>query len=602
MSFVIAIILLLIGHSLRMLRTFLLLNRYIDKPIKPFWLSLGVGYLIDFFMPIRISDIFRTFTFSRLTKTVWGLSLAVVIFERLFDTFLIFLLFLFFSHFSIFSIILFVLILCFITLCPFTLVRKPYLFFASILNDRLKRSLLAIYWCVYRIRKELLKNKVLFISVFFSSVAMMAFYIISLHFLTDFIKGQSLFNFIQYQFSGIGSSGIWNINKILSGVNKYYYSIYLLIPVILAIIISFIPMKITFKKKVKIIPFLYSDDALKFLTNFMQNGHTTSDEHYYNMTHSSRIVKDLSAASEAKTFLMKQGDKLLIRKIALDNACKKLEEQFYWLVENKTLPLPKIYTNYKYDNIFAYDMEYFAGGENFFTMIHILPVEKSFDIIKNIIDTMKSSYKKLDLNIREYTDLFFTQKVIDNKKIIITDNVLNSICKYKTLIVNNCEVPNAINDSAIEFMSKYNQSIEYPIFGIHGDLTIENILVNKNAEAMIIDPSPYKINIFCEYAKLFQSLHGKYEYVKNIDNFFIEDKKIEYPQYATVQYEDLFTSLKNYIIKHYGESGLKCTYFYEAICHIRTASYMIKLKRARKAILMIALASNALKECQNIEV
>ncbi len=43
LNFVIAIFLLFIGHIVRMYRTFVIINPYIHRPVKPFWRSLGTG-------------------------------------------------------------------------------------------------------------------------------------------------------------------------------------------------------------------------------------------------------------------------------------------------------------------------------------------------------------------------------------------------------------------------------------------------------------------------------------------------------------------------------------------------------------------------------
>ena len=125
--------------------------------------------------------------------------------------------------------------------------------------------------------------------------------------------------------------------------------------------------------------------------------------------------------------------------------------------------------------------------------------------------------------------------------------------------------------------------------------TIENILVDTNGNYIIIDPSPMYNNIFAEYSKLFQSLHGKYEYLKNSNSWSIEKNSIKYADYSTQKYSDIFNYIKQFIVDNYGNEGLKATYFYEAVCHLRTLSYMVRLNK-NNSVLMLALSGLALNE------
>ena len=151
----------------------------------------------------------------------------------------------------------------------------------------------------------------------------------------------------------------------------------------------------------------------------------------------------------------------------------------------------------------------------------------------------------------------------------------------------------------LEELKYFHFSLKHDISYIHGDLTIENILVDSSKNYIIIDPAPRYNNVFAEYSKLFQSLHGKYEYVKSLDNFLVEQNNIEYPDYSTLKYNEIFNLLKIYIKDIFGTLELKIIYFYEAICYIRAMGYMIKLNK-KNSILMLALAGLALEEWKKL--
>lgn len=177
--------------------------------------------------------------------------------------------------------------------------------------------------------------------------------------------------------------------------------------------------------------------------------------------------------------------------------------------------------------------------------------------------------------------------------ISLSNPSIKKLSKYDKLFVNDIEVPNILNLN--EELKLYNSNLNYDIKNIHGDLTIENILVDTNGNYIIIDPSPMYNNIFAEYSKLFQSLHGKYEYLKNSNSWSIKKNSIKYADYSSQKYSDIFNYIKQFIIDNYGNEGLKATYFYEAICHLRTLSYMVRLNK-NNSVLMLALSGLALNE------
>ncbi len=599
MDFFIAIILLLLGHVLRLFRTFIVLNNYIDKPIQPFFRSLGIGYIVDFFSPFRISDIVRTYIFSRMSHTPWSLSIGLTIFERLLDTGILLLVLIFLKIPFISMLCFFLIIVSFIILCHLSFLKVSFLWGSSIFNDRIKKLFLSTYWVVFRLRKQFIESPKLTVQFVTLSLAMFCANMGSLYFLSN-ILGQSTFiDTVQNQFVGLRSSGIWSISQIFNELTMHIYILYMIIPTIIIIMFSYVPINIKMHQNFKMIPFLSKEDALLFLEKFMKVGFSESDELYYQLTHSMNIIKDLSAASEAKTFLVEKDDVLFIRKIAYNQAVPSLQKQLEWLNNYTVLPTPKLLQSYNNENLCYYDMEYFAGGENFFTMIHQMPTTDSFGILQSISQQLTSAYKEIDCDNQQYTKQYFNDKVIKNRDIILTK--LHSLAEFPILLVNDTTVPNILYTKTVEQMEKYSNTLCYPIYHIHGDLTVENILVNTNKDYIIIDPAPSYINIFAEYAKLFQSLHAKYEHVKKADTSIVDGNRIDYAQYATTQYEELFNKLQEYIINNYGLEGLKATYFYEAICHIRTASYMIKLDKNQKAILMLALAGNALKKWQEME-
>ncbi|WP_268751012.1 lysylphosphatidylglycerol synthase transmembrane domain-containing protein [Brevinema andersonii] len=595
-----AVFLLLLSHILKMLRTVFIINSYIKNPMKAYWFSLGVGYFVDFFFPFRISDITRTFIFSRKTQTPWSLSLALAIIERIFDLVIILIILFFFHIKSPINLCLTIIGIFIFILCPYKILRNLYFYIGSVFNDCIKNFLFSVYWAICQLRKKILYNPHVMSVFLLITILIWLFYVWSLMILSEIFTDISTIELISYQFTTLNSAGIWTARKIFHSYSNMYF-FYLLIPALFAIIIG---MKSEKNKSTEvilnIIPFMSFDDSLKFVVDFMKNNFSQNDEMYYRMTYNACRVKDLSAASGAKTYLMIDKGKKFIRKIALGVYAEKLKMQFEWLQANKKLPLPAILQKNESDTLFSYDMEYFAEGQKFFTTIHQLSNVESCEVLKNILENLNQHYSSIAHHgkqevVKKYLDLYLWKNIT----IVDQDPIIQQFKDSHFLYANGIKVPNILyfadqlENYALENLSQFPQQ------WIHGDLTIENILVDLDKNYILIDPSPAFIDIFAEYAKLFQSLHAHYEHVKLTPTWNVSQNSITYAQYGTIKYYDLFLFLKRYILEKYGIEGLKAVFFYEAVCHLRTLRYMVSLKQPR-AILMLALSGLALKEWNDL--
>ena len=597
---ILSIFLFFIGNIIRAYRTLYILNPYLNKPIKPYMKSVFIGFFIDFFFPFRISDIIRTFIFSRLTKSSWRMSLSLAFIERVFDLIIVFFILLFFNIKSLSILILFITATLIFIFCNFIIFKKTYYCFASLFNDFIKSFLLGLYWSLYRLRIDIINSNKKLLIFSLSSLFMWIFNISSVIIISNIIIDVNLKELILHQFTDLTSAGLIKSLSLFSGNDLINYFIYIITPNVLLIIIAYIPFKEKEKySSLKMIPYVSNDISMSFFKYYFKNKYSENDETYYNMTNNATIIKDLSAASEAKTYLMQGKNDLFVRKIALSNAANKLKAQYEWIEKNNNLPLPKILNKVDERNLFSYDMNYFANGETFFTTIHYIDVKEAWDIIKNIIDKLNNYYSntKCTENNKNIIDNIYEEHILNNINYLL-DSKYKYLTKYKYLIVNNIKVPNIIN--MLDELKEFHYQLEHNIQYIHGDLTIENILVDNTKKYIIIDPAPRYNNVFAEYAKLFQSLHGKYEYVKNLNAYSINENIITYPDYSTLKYDQIFSYLKNYIKYKFGNSGLKNIYFYESICYIRAIVYMIKLNK-NNAFLMLALAGLALNEWKNVK-
>ena len=468
---ILAIILFFIGNIIRAFRTLYILNPYLNKPIKPYLKSTFIGFLIDFFFPFRVSDIARTLVFSKLTKSSWRMSLSLAFIERVFDLIIVFFILLFFNIKSLSILILFITATLIFIFCNFIVFKKLYYYSVSIFNDFIKSFLLGLYWSLYRFRIDIIGNKKKLFIFSLSSLLMWIFNILSVIVLSNAILNVDLKDLILHQFTDLTSAGLIKSLYLFNSDDIVVYLTYFILPTMMLLILAYIPFKEKEKKSsLKMIPYVSSDISLSFFKYYFNNKYLKNDETYYNMTNNATIIKDLSAASEAKTYLMQGKDNLFVRKIALSNAADKLKAQYEWLEKNNNLPLPKIFNKVEEEKLFSYDMEYFANGETFFTTIHYFPFEKSCRILSEIITYLNGNYITVDNKNKYYTNLFYERYIKNNINISISNNYIKSFTQYNEIIVNDKNVPNILKLE--EELKNYNYNLDYDIKYIHGDLTI----------------------------------------------------------------------------------------------------------------------------------
>ena len=117
---------------------------------------------------------------------------------------------------------------------------------------------------------------------------------------------------------------------------------------------------------------------------------------------------------------------------------------------------------------------------------------------------------------------------------------------------------------------------------IHGDLTLENIICYTDGAHTppyyLIDPNPgtvFRTNCM-ELAKLFQSLHGRYEFLDQGGVVTRENGSVEFLFLESRQYEALFSRLCAWIRQTYGEQGLRSVFYHEIIHWLRLMPYRLR--------------------------
>lgn len=604
-----AILMMTIAHLVRVGRWQLFVDVY-EKPNKRNLIqSMSFGYLINSFIPFKIGDLFRAWFSGRKMKNGKALGLSTVIVDRYLDVIAVGLIFIGLSVSNIggkdikssayFYVILMAALIVLTGLVYIfrNLLKKIVRVIASIFNPKIESFILFFCWALIWNFSDIFK-KISKIKMIASTIFMWALYVLSYYCFAEYLylrteKGSWTDVFLMFFTSnGISSS------TLKLGNHTLYTLLYIFLPLILLFVISLFfkraENQTAEREHVNLLPQLNEEEKLEFLDNYFSNENRDYVENYLTINRDISIIRDYSAGSNATTMLCMDGESTFFRKYAFGVDGDKLYDQIEWIEKYKgMLALPEIKKKDKTDSYCFYDMPYFSQAVGFFEYIHSMPAEKSWDILKRVLETLETSIYKLDEcdsdaeTISKYVD----SKVVKNLDKIKSAGHIKSILNNDTVVINGTEYKN------LSYFEKYlDKEYLQAVFAndtycaIHGDLTIENIVCMTDMDDFyLIDPNTGNIHESpnLDFGKLLQSVHGGYEFLMMTRDVSVEGNKINYMHTKSSAYKTLHQKLHDYMMDAFGPERTKSIYYHEIIHWLRLLPYKIE-KDGKRALLFYA--------------
>lgn len=589
---VLAILALLIGHIIKVYRWNLFIKLYERTPISILLNSLSISSAINFVVPYHIGDLYRIWYSGRRMKNGIKFSLAIVIVEHYIDLLVLAVvctILYFMGHNTMGSMILFASIAATIVLMTILAMRfddktkSLIVKCAGIFNQRIELVILGSVWAFVTIFKRMLKD-ISKLRILFSTSIMWVFYMVSYWCLAEYFQskghGIRLRDVVDIVFN---KDSVVNLDS--SSSLAIPLTIYILTPLLIILLASFIINSFQKENEEKeqsssIIPHVNSRDALTFLETFF-NGNMGNAylQGFMEVNKDVNILQDYSAGSNAVTLLCSDGNKPFFRKFAIGADGEKLYKQIEWLTKHEEqIRLPIVERINREEAYCSYDMEYTPAAQNFFTYIHTHSMEDAWSILKQTItDLDKNLYRYDQFADQKTIDEYISQKIDKNLQKIKQGAPLKSILDYDVIYINGVKYHNLKHFEWIFEHDNLNRIFkESPVCDIHGDLTIENIIC-KNNNYYLIDPNTGNV-LECPWldlGKLFQSLHGGYEFLMRIQKVKINENRIDFTYIRSSAYDELYNHLKQYIIDTYGENVLTQVYYHEIVHWLRLMPYKL---------------------------
>lgn len=308
------------------------------------------------------------------------------------------------------------------------------------------------------------------------------------------------------------------------------------------------------------------------------------------------VNKLFAGGSDAITALVEVNEHLVIRKFAIGSAGDKLKLQRDWLVRYRSddFPLVKIVRDKMKAGCYHYDMPFVVPANDFYDFIHTNPVQLSKNIISEVIERITSFHNTHsgivadDKTIRKYV----TEKGIANATLIL--DFAKAVFSNNKYTINGDAFDLSQWDRLLDpdWMSQQIENREITV--VHGDLTIENIIVASQQDPgwYIIDPNPE--NVFntrlIDWAKLMQSVHLGYEGLNRNFGCVVANNSIQLAFTKSQAYTELHVQLEELVFKSYGVDGLREVYFHELMNYLRLTPYKIR-QDPRKGMCFFACTS-----------
>lgn len=604
--FLVAVFCLILGHSIRVKRWNSVLPGRDDTARSIQFMSLSLGYVVNFFVPLRLGEIVRAGVFSYLGRQSFALSFASVFFERVFDLLVWGAILIWFNsaanvEFNLTESLLVVIgVFLFFTLCSLIGtnkgIKKTLNSITAIFNDEISYSLRHFFWCLNEVYTCFRRN---LISYIVNSALMWAAYLLSYNLIAR-CTGASASMLIYSLFDSPFSSTFRALQNTYSAQAFTVMIMFFLSPVLFIFAYYFIKNRYSFEPGKVLRWFEFNNDTVPnkrdlfsteeqykmfLIRNFRNDVDLISEFYKKGMGNDVILYRIFHGGSDALTALISCNNNMYVRKFASQLGSNKLQAQKKWLCEySNELVLASVASDKKLEHGYIYDMPYSHTSIDFYEFIHSSSFETSWGYLVEVLNSIKSFHARKSSGLAEdlMIETYISTKMVDNFNTIKT---LSSIFFDNTQVVINGRhidldaISSWINDPARNADFNFRETSV-----IHGDLTIENIIIDKKHDNgwFIIDPNigNFFESPLLDYAKLMQSLHLGYESLNRSINCHVENDEITVSIFRSSQYAAIYEKYTQWIIDNFGQDYLKEVLLHEIIHYTRLVPYKFRKDKA----------------------
>ena len=613
--FLSAVVFLTLGHVCKAIRWRRFVNIYETAPLSTLLSALAAGYLVSFYVPFHLGELVRIWLSGRKLKNGYGYAIATIVVDRFLDVMCVGLIFLVLALATgaraILRTALGYLILTGVLLVGLLLVslrsrsfKRLALTCCSVFNERIKFRLLLFLWSLISSFKNLFR-KINGWKLLLDTVVMWLMYGVSYFLLAQMLSGQGVpVGFVDV-FRGMFDTGALLHSTFAATVGAYplvpelLLCAYILLPLPVLLLTSLLLRRRAKQPENvrRLLPHLEPEEQMQFLNAYFEGEKPEAMHEFLSMNDDACILRDCSCNSDATTMLCMTADGTVYRKYAFGaNPVLKLSQQVAWLrAEEGRLPLPEICSEKRGRYSYRYDMRCDNAAVGFFEYIHSQPVDKSWSLLRRVLETLRAGLydENAEHVTRNQIDQYIDSKVTKNLQTITAVRSLRALCEAETIFINGAAyrgLPQLQAMLSPEHLWEIFR--DDPVCVVHGDLTIENIVCRPERDDFyLIDPNPDNPvkTPAVDYAKLLQSLHGGYEYLRYVRGVEVDGNTIRYLLPDTGRYRAILERFDAWMAENLTPQAHRSVYYHEIIHWLRLLPY--RLRKSEKGALQYFAAT-----------
>ena len=639
--FVLALVLVLVGHAFRLLRWEQFIRIY-ERPLRGQMLrGMAGGYALNFVLPFHLGDVFRAVFPGRRMKSGVGFALATVIMDRFLDVWFVALGFIAFSllgqggaavrgaarYYLVFSLVLAAALVLVSVLRDW--LKKICLAFCGIFNDTLKLDGMMFFWSLINTFKDLGRVKIGRLAA--NTVLMWAAYLGSYTALGAALTAAGQPMKLVGVFDLLFGRSAADLTALLPGgalgtaapAARGLLLAWFMLPLAAMWAATLLPERVrgavnqatqaapAEESYLNLLPQANEHDRAVFLGKYFGLENKEYLQRFLQMNRDITILQDYSAGSNATTMLCMDKQSTFYRKYAFGADGGKLAEQIDWLrAQQDRLPLCEILRTAREDGCCWYDMTYNPQAVGMFRYLHSNPVEKSRRILREVLQTLEEQLYRPTARAADPAAIekYIETKVDGNLKKIREDRALRELVSCDTLWINGTEYKNLNRlDGLFDHARLRELFAADPVGTIHGDLTIENIICRTDNDGWyLIDPNTGNLHEspFLDYGKLLQSLHGSYEFMMKTPRAAVQENRIDFQLTRSAAYDALLAALMEDLKQRYPRAQVESILMHEVIHWLRLMPYKLAKDRKRAPMFyagLVMVANDVADFCEGKE-
>jgi uncharacterized protein (TIRG00374 family) len=628
-----SVIIQLLGHLLRTLRTKTVLDQVKKGRTIDQFNALAVGYLFNSLLPLRIGEAIRSLLIALELRISFLYTFTVVVLERVLDLFLVGLLVLAIALFfnaavgqtlvlaalgvTIFSLV-FIVSLVFLVRENKVIMNLIYRF-TALFNEGLCNKLRFKVWSLIFGLQQFIGQKPLLRRYALLTVGSWFCYIVSMAVIAvPLFHSSPADTFVNatVPYVAVGAptgpasasnyeDGLVSVITDEPGDSLQYYAVLswliLTIPMSILGLVGLVMFNGKLRRRSKFASEQAFDNKLlrhedisqefpAFLDFYFSGNSLAKILHKLEIAGELSLVKFFKGGSDAITILVLSRKKMFVKKIIPIRVEDRLKAQYDWLKKNRRIPyLVKTLGEQRTDDYYAIDLAYDPEDIPFFEYIHHNSIREAIEVLdetwQHLYDHVHKNRKPAALHAGLRDKYIKTHIFGCVEKATAANKEIKKAIQPEKLTINGEEYDNFHQvmekirncKPAWEDIATFQQSS-----GVHGDMSIDNILVHATTrKPLIIDPAPDGniINgpVF-EFGKMSQSFYCGYEFLfRDEDDVHLNrDGSINYRDHRSAKYTRLWNHLhKELAPKYLTESEVRSLPFHAAALHFRRLKHQV---------------------------